>query len=89
MFATTSVPPEAFYRSCEGLLHLQRTTDPNLFKTACEAALRHQRYRYAFIEQLVKTKCKGVEEAMQLEIEQECGELVPDHANIRGKAHFK
>lgn len=89
MFATTSVPPEAFYRSCEGLLHLQRTTDPNLFRTACEAALRHQRYRYSFIQQLVKTKCKGVEEAMQLEIEQECGELVPDHANIRGKAHFK
>lgn len=89
MFATTSAPPEAFYRSCDGLLHLQKTTDPNIFTRACEAALLHQRYRYSFIHQLVKSKCKGLDDARQLELETDCGWLMPDHANIRGKEHFK
>lgn len=89
MFATTSAPPEAFYRGCDGLLHLQKTTDPDIFRRACEAALIHQRYRYSFIQQLVKSKCKGIDDARQLELETDCGGLIPDHANIRGKDHFK
>lgn len=88
MFATTSAPPEVFYRGCEGLLHLHRSTDPDLFRRACEAALCHQNYRYAFILRLVKTNCMGLEETRLLESEQD-NEPIPDHANIRGKAQYQ
>jgi transposase len=88
MFATATVPPEAFYRSCDGLLHLQRTTDPNLFRKACEAALLYQRYQYSFVLQLVKSKCKGVEEFNATEAI-DCIPVPPNHSNIRGKEQFK
>jgi len=88
MFATATVPPETFYKGCEGLLHLQRTTDPNLFRKACETALIYQRYRYPFILQLVKSKCKGVEEINETEFI-DCIPAHPDHANIRGKEQFR
>ncbi|RHJ82575.1 hypothetical protein DW103_09525 [Parabacteroides sp. AM08-6] len=55
IFATATVPAETFYRSCEGLLHLQRSTDPTLFRKACEAALTYQNYRYGFILKLVQS----------------------------------
>ncbi|WP_454060739.1 IS21 family transposase [Elizabethkingia ursingii] len=83
MFSTTQVPPETFYKSCEGLLHLHRTTDPILFRTACEIALRYRSYRYAFILNLIKSKCRGVEKQPIIK------HPVNDHGNIRGKEHFK
>ena len=86
MFATATVPPETFYRGCEGLLHLQKTTDPVLFKRACEAALLYGHYRYAFIFQLVKSKCVGLEDICP----SECSPVtLPEHGNIRGKEQFK
>lgn len=85
MFATATVPPETFYRGCEGLLHLQRTTDPVLFRKACEAALLYENYRYGFILQLVKSGCKGL-----AEIDLERQPVMPaSHRNIRGKEEFK
>ena len=86
MFATATVPPETFYRNCEGLLHLQKTTDPVLFKRACEAALLYGNYRYRFIEQLVKSNCMGLEEVYHSGEEPA---VPPVHGNIRGKEEFK
>lgn len=88
MFATSKVPPEAFYRSCDGLLHLQKTTDPNLFRKACEIALQYQRYQYSFILQLVKSRCKGMEEIVDAEAIDNIP-VPPNHSNIRGKEQFK
>lgn len=85
MFATAKVPVETFYRGCEGLLKLQRTTDPILFKTACETALLYQRYRYDFIDSLIKSKCSGVYEITMNQKLQ----TLPSHKNVRGKSHFK
>ena len=31
----TAAPPETFYKSCDGLFNLQKTTDPQLFEHAC------------------------------------------------------
>jgi hypothetical protein len=86
MFATATVPPETFYRSCEGLLHLQKTTDPALFKRACEAALLYRSYRYGFILQLIKSKCMGLEDVHPFQNETI---TPPLHENIRGKEQFK
>lgn len=36
LFASnTSAPPETFYKSCDGLIHLQKVTDTELFERAC------------------------------------------------------
>jgi transposase len=87
MFTAATVPPETFYRSCEGLLHLQQSTDPVLFRKACEIALLHQNYKYGFILKLVESKCSGWEETHPVT------DVYPtppaNHLNIRGKEHFK
>lgn len=79
------IVPERFYKSCDGLLHLQKTTDPVLFDKACRAALSYNKCNYNFISQMVKTKCAGLprEEPVQ-------EELFPtqDHPNLRGKGYY-
>ncbi|SKC23460.1 hypothetical protein SAMN03080601_02734 [Alkalitalea saponilacus] len=85
MFATANAPVETFYRGCDGLLNLQRTTDPNLFKKACETALLYQKYRYGFIDGLIKSQCRGIYEIDMNQAPQ----TFPSHENIRGKNHFK
>jgi transposase len=86
MFVTATVPVETFYRGCEGLLHLHRTTDPTLFRKACEAALLYQKYQYSFVLRLVKSKCMGLE---SIATETEDLSAPPCHTNIRGKEQFK
>jgi transposase len=84
MFATATVPVETFYKGCEGLLKLQRDTDPHLFKKACDTALLYQKYRYGFIERLIRTECRGVEDV-------QCRDLFntfPSHDNVRGKEEY-
>jgi hypothetical protein len=85
MFETARVPPETFYRGCDGLIHLAKTTDPELFKKACEIALEYRVYKYAFIRQIVKSKCEGLEENSP----QSKPAMPPNHKNIRGKEQFK
>lgn len=87
MFLTATQPEEVYYKSCDGLLHLARATDPVLFQRACETSLQCQRYNYPFINNLVKSKCKGLDELDQSRAES----LSPpkEHRNIRGKNEFK
>lgn len=80
MFVTSRMPPEMHYKSCDGLLSMQRSTDPILFRTACQTAIELQRYNYKFVRQLIDSKCIGVGLS-----ESQCP---PDHANIRGKKQF-
>ena len=79
----TSVPPETYYKSCDGLFSLQRTTDPDLFERACAAALERHRCNYGFIKNLIGSKCAG--------LLAESGEPVlfpADHENIRGREYI-
>lgn len=87
MFLTASQPEEVYYKGCDGLLHLSRATDPMLFRRACEAALKHQRYNYLFINNLVKSRCSGLDELDTSPLES----FSPPsgHRNIRGKNEFK
>ncbi|MGN0309590.1 MAG: hypothetical protein ACI4C3_03230, partial [Bacteroides sp.] len=39
IFYDSSMPAETHYRTCDGLINLQRSKDPILFRTACETAL--------------------------------------------------
>ena len=83
MFVTARVPPETFYKGCDGLLKLQRTTRPDLFKRACETALDYGRYRYSFIKSLIDSDLAGVETA-----DSSVKPPPSDHANVRGKGQF-
>jgi len=85
MFETAKVPPETFYKSCDGLIHLAKNTDPVLFKQACETALKYRIYKYSFIKQLVKSKCEGLEENNA----RDKPVMPPTHKNVRGKEQFK
>ena len=85
MFATAKVPPETFYRGCDGLIHLERTTDPELFKKACETAIQYRIYKYSFIKQLVKSKCEGLAENNSVNTPS----MPPPHENVRGKEQYK
>lgn len=82
IFYGSSMPPETHYRTCDGLLSLQRSTDPILFRTACETALKCNRCNYGFIKRLIESRCAGVAQA--------CEETLspPEHDNIRGKGQF-
>lgn len=83
MFLTSRVPPEIFYKGCDGLLKLQRTTRPDLFKRACETALDYGRYRYGFIKSLVESGLAGLDNADSI-----VKSPTSNHANVRGKGQF-
>ena len=82
IFYSSSMPPETHYRTCDGLLNLQRSSDPDIFHKACETALRLDRCNYRFIRSLVESKCAGIEQPSS-------SFAPPEHGNIRGKAQFK
>jgi len=83
MFGDFRIPPETFYKGCQGLLHYQKTTAPALFKQACEIALKRGVCKYLFIQQLIDTECKGVQQPSDLCSESDF-ESPPPHENIRG-----
>lgn len=78
------VPPETFYKSCDGLIHLGKTTAPTLMEKACAVALRTGNCKYRFVLALVRSGCSGVEE---LEREPDLFSVSP-HSNIRDKAYY-
>jgi hypothetical protein len=87
MFETARVPPETFYKSCDGLFHLAKTTDPDLFKTACRTALQYHIYKYGFINQLIKSKCEGSKTVNS----DDANKVIPptNHRHVRGKEQFR
>ena len=82
IFYSSRMPAETHYRTCDGLLSLQRSTDPEIFRTACETALSHGRCNYGFIRALVESKCAGVGQAAS-------PSSPPAHENIRGREQFR
>ena len=78
-----SIPPETFYKSCDGLLHLAKTTDRGIMDKACAVALQENACTYKFINNLVRSGCRGVE--------RECPDLFRgnDHANLRDSAYYR
>ncbi|MGX8696460.1 MAG: Mu transposase domain-containing protein [Prevotella sp.] len=83
IFTSSSMPPETHYKTCDGLLSLQRSTDPVIFQKACETALQYGRCNYGFIRSLVESKCVGVGSLEQPDLF-----TPPEHRNIRGKSQF-
>jgi len=73
--------PEQLYKTCDGLLSLQRKTDPDIFQKACLMAIEHKNISYKFILNILKNKMTGQQET---KLEQP----LPNHQNIRGKEYY-
>lgn len=78
----TEKTPELAYRTCDGLLSLQKKTDPNVFEMACEIAYNQDLFGYKRFKTII-AKC-----AEQMKEEKEAPKL-PFHDNIRGKNSYK
>jgi len=83
IFAQTPTP-ETVYRRCDGLLSLQRQTDPALFERACQIAIDNNILNYKFVERMIKKKT-----CLMNEIDfQETEKPLPKHENIRGGKYY-
>lgn len=73
--------PEVCYKRCDGLLSLQRKTDPPLFEKACLMAVQYQILTYKFVKNIIENKTAE-------EITYHTKPL-PKHENIRGKGYYQ
>jgi hypothetical protein len=82
MFSQKGVYPELLYRSCDGLLNLQRRSDPVLFAAACQMAIDYGNCNYQFINNIIKNN-------MAMPPEKPSKKKLPNHGNIRGAASYR
>ena len=73
--------PEHLYRTCDGLLSLQRKTNPDIFNKACKMAIEHKNLSYKFILNILNNKMTGQQDTKQ-------EQSLPNHKNIRGKEYY-
>ena len=73
--------PEQLYKTCDGLLSLQRKTDPDIFRKACLMAIEHKNVSYKFILNILTNKMTGQQETKR-------EQPLPNHQNIRGKEYY-
>ena len=73
--------PEQLYRTCDGMLSLQRKTDQKDFHKACLMAIEHQNYSYRFIVNILTNKMTG-------QAETKPKKPLPDHENLRRKEYY-
>jgi transposase len=74
--------PEQLYRTCDGLLGLQRKTDTAQFDKACSIALEYGNYSYGFILNIIKNIMTGT-------IKNENQKPLPAHPNVRGAGCYQ
>ena len=78
--------PETVFRRCDGLLSLQRKTDPALFERACQIALDNNILTYSFMQNVIKNKASALHRTTD---ESHSQTSLPKHINIRGRDYFK
>jgi len=76
------IHPEQVYRTCDGLLRLQRKSAAEPFEQACLMAIEYQSYSYRFVRQLLENNM------VQPPQEPTPAQPLPVHGNIRGKDYY-
>jgi transposase len=76
--------PEIVYKRCDGLLSLQRKTDPCVFEKACRIALDNNILTYKFLQRILENKKLYIPQ----DEDQEQVSTLPSHDNIRGKSYY-
>lgn len=74
--------PEQLYKTCDGLLGLQRKTEPDLFDKACQLCIDHRNYTYTFMKNILENKMTEQESILP-------DKPLPKHGNLRGKEHYQ
>lgn len=79
--------PEQAYKSCRGVLALEKKVGSNRLNQACQRAMNFHSYSYMTVKNILE---KGLE---NLELPEQ-GNLsepshIPDHANIRGNQYYQ
>lgn len=77
-----SKPPEQFYRTCDGLLRVQKITPADAFARACEIAMDCRNFSYKFVERILQNKMMDLQDSPAKE------QALPVHTNIRGKEYY-
>lgn len=80
IFAQKDRYPEQLYKTCEGLLRLERSYG-ELFYKACEIALTHDMLSYKFMQRLL-------ENGMVNHQSEKENKNLPKHNNIRGASYY-
>lgn len=73
--------PEQLYKTCDGLMRLQRAFPDQDFIQACEYALKHHVFTYRFIENVLKNGTAAP-------LERTPERPLPEHHNIRGRDYY-
>lgn len=76
--------PEHAYRRCEGLMALQRTSDPTTFMAAIRMAMNLHVYSLGFVRNAITSGMAKDGDALN-PITQE----LPVHANVRGSSYYR
>jgi transposase len=75
--------PEQLYRTCDGLLNIQRNAVPEDFDRACGIALENRVYSYQFISNIIKN---GMTKNTPEKAKQK---PLPEHDNTRGAQYYR
>lgn len=75
--------PDQAYRTCMGLLNLQKKYDKEDYVKACKKALLLNQLTRKFIKNVLDTKTFNLDTEQEIELFQ-----LPDHDNIRGKENY-
>lgn len=75
--------PEQAYKSCLGILTLERKVGKERLNKACSRALYYHAYNYKIIKNILE---RGLEDESITEHQQRLG--IPSHENIRGKDYY-
>lgn len=75
MFAKEETP-EVLYKRCDGLLSLQRKTDPSRFEEACQVAVANGIPSYQFVRRRIENRMTSDKPSTIKKL--------PEHENIRG-----
>ena len=77
--------PELQYRRCDGLLSLQRKTDPVDFERACRYALDNGIHAYQSIKRIINSRVYLLDQ--EVAIPPRSSDNIK-HGNIRGKGYY-
>jgi len=77
-----NIHPEQLYRTCDGLLRLQKSASAGGFAAACELAMDVHNLSYRFVERILKNNMVDNQDKPKQE------QSLPDHQNIRGKEYY-
>ena len=78
--------PEIMYKRCDGLLALQRKTDPVVFEHVCRYALENNVLTLGSIKRVINNRAY-MYQLLQSEGREEINKTIK-HTNIRGKKYY-